>query len=54
MHAKGIEFSEKKNDIEEIEIDITRDMFINRIDPYYGKIFMIAKAYFSGERQLFI
>lgn len=52
--ATGIEYSENHNKIEKIEINVNRNMFISRIDPYYGKIFMIAKAYFSGERQLFI
>ncbi len=52
--ATGIEYSESTKQIEEISIPITRDLFINRTDPYYGKIFMIARAYFSGERQLFI
>lgn len=52
--ATGIEYSYEKSNIEEIELNVTRDMFISRIDPYYGKIFMIAKAYFLGERQLFI
>ena len=43
-----------KNTIEEIEINVNKDMFISRIDSYYGKIFMIAKLYFSGERELFV
>lgn len=50
----GIEYSEEKDVIEKIKISVNRNMFISRIDPYYGKIFMIAKAYFNGERQLFI
>lgn len=54
IQATGIEYSEMKNKIEEIEITVNQNMFISRIDPYYGKIFMIAKAYFSGEKQLFI
>lgn len=54
IEATGIEYSEEKNEIEEIKLTVNRNMFISRIDPYYGKIFMIAKAYFSGERQLFI
>lgn len=52
--ATGMEYSPETKKIEPINLTITRDLFIHRIDPYYGKIFMIAKAYFSGERQLFI
>ncbi len=54
IKVTGIEYSEEKGKIEEIKITVNRNMFISRIDPYYGKIFMIAKAYFSGESQLFI
>lgn len=50
----GVEYSEEKDSIEEIKLNVSREMFISRIDPYYGKIFMIAKSYFMGERQLFI
>lgn len=54
IKATGIEYSIERDQIEKINIDVNRNMFISRIDPYYGKIFMIAKAYFSGERELFI
>lgn len=52
--ATGVEYSEKTKQIEEIQISVNRNLFINRIDPYYGKVFMIAHSYFLGEQQLFI
>jgi isopentenyldiphosphate isomerase len=54
IQAYGVEYSEKRGLVEEITINVNRNMFIARIDPYYGKIFMIAKAFFAGERELFI
>lgn len=54
VKANGIEYSEENKEIKKINISVNRNMFISRIDPYYGKIFMIAKSYFNGERQLFI
>ncbi len=54
IYADGVEYSEEKKVIEEISLRVNKDMFISRIDPYYGKIFMIAKAYFAGEKELFI
>ncbi len=52
--ATGIDYCADKGAIQPISIKIDRNRFIARTDPYYGKIFMIAKAYFAGERQLFI
>lgn len=54
VYAEGMEYFPATGRIESISLNVTRDQFINRIDPYYGKVFMIAKAYFAGERQLFI
>lgn len=54
IDVDAVEYSANDNSIHEIKIPITRELFIDRIDPYYGKIFMIAKSYFSGERELFI
>lgn len=54
IYADGMEFSPVTGKIEHIDLTVTRNMFIKRIDPYYGKVFMIAKLFFSGERQLFI
>lgn len=54
IDVDAIEYYDSDKSIHEIKIPITRDLFIDRIDPYYGKIFMIAKSYFSGERELFI
>lgn len=54
IFVDGVEYSEKTKKIEDIKIEVTPNMFISRIDSYYGKIFMIAKAYFNGERELFI
>ena len=54
INVEGIEYNEVSKTIEPISMSITRDSVIARIDPYYGKMFMIAKAYFSGEEQLFV
>ncbi len=54
IEVDGLEYNEEKNEILPIKINVTQKDFIDRIDPYYAKIFMLAKAYFNGERQLFI
>lgn len=54
IEVDGLEYNPSEKKVLPIQICITRDNFIDRIDPYYAKIFMIAKAYFNGERQLFI
>jgi len=52
--ASGFEFDFTKREKVEKNYIINRESFVKRLDPYYGKMFMISKAYFDGNTQLFI
>lgn len=52
--AEGVEWNQKNKIWEKVSIKVTKDMFIPRIDPYYAKMFMLAKWYFLGEQKLYI
>jgi isopentenyldiphosphate isomerase len=52
--AEGVEWSRESNTWQPIKIKVNKEKFIPRIDPYYYKIFIIAKAYLKGEKDLSI
>lgn len=54
IEVDGLEYSIENKNVEPIHITVTRADFIDRIDPYYAKVFMLANWYFRGERELFI
>ncbi|MDR1564303.1 MAG: NUDIX domain-containing protein [Oscillospiraceae bacterium] len=54
INAAGIEYLPEKGGVVPVTLTVERSMFTKATGSYYGKIFMLAKAYFKGERDLFI
>lgn len=52
--AEGVEWSKELNSWQQIKIKVSKEKFIPRIDPYYYKIFIIAKAFLRGQKDLSI
>jgi isopentenyldiphosphate isomerase len=54
VEARGIEYRHDTQSWEEVALDIDKSSIIPRIDPYYYKIFIMAKGLLRGERYLSI
>jgi len=54
VKASGIEWEKESNSWNEIEFDAGIDSFIPRVDPYYYKIFIMAKLAMSESKYLSI
>ncbi|MBA6262206.1 NUDIX domain-containing protein [Colwellia sp. Bg11-12] len=54
IKAKGIEFCKETEDYREIEIPVSINNFIPRVDSYYYKMFILAKLYLQGDKHLVI
>jgi len=54
VKAEGIELSEDTKTKEQVTMKVGIKDFVPRIDPYYYKVFIMAKLYMSGERHISI
>lgn len=54
IKAKGIEYCQSSKKYVEVEILISINSFIPRVDSYYYKMFILAKLYLHGDKHLAI